>query len=118
MLKERCYLTMPVYQGLIPEAARTFWRATRAPELIESATSVGSLLTSCFNQLWCGALNFVHAGGQLSYFAMVHPDVGLELYWLDKLVDELEEQQLDALCVVAPIKDHPVSYTHLTLPTN
>lgn len=65
----------------------------------------GSLLASNFNQLWCGALNMVHQGRRVDYFAMLHDDIGPEDFWLDKLIEELEDRQLDVLGVAVPIKD-------------
>lgn len=65
----------------------------------------GSLLASNFNALWCGALNAVHEGEKIAYFAMLHDDLGLQDFWLDDLIAELERCNLDVLGVVSPIKD-------------
>jgi hypothetical protein len=37
---------------------------------------------------------------------MLHDDIGPEDFWLDALIAELEDRQLDVLGVVVPIKDH------------
>lgn len=66
----------------------------------------GSLLAANFNEIWCGALNHVHQGGQLDYFAMLHNDVAPEDGWLDILIDEMEAKGLDVLSAVIPIKDN------------
>lgn len=70
----------------------------------------GSLLACNFNQLWCSALNRKHRGEDIAYFAMLHDDVGPldvgpDKFWLDILIDELENRNLDVLSVAVPIKD-------------
>jgi hypothetical protein len=63
-----------------------------------------SLLAANFNGLWCTALNLVGTGKPVAYFAMLHDDVGPEEWWLDKLIAEMEEQELDVLGVAVPMK--------------
>ena len=53
--------------------------------------SQGSLLACNFNKLWCAALNIVHRGERLDYFAMLHDDIGAEDGWLDKLIEDMWE---------------------------
>lgn len=114
----RVFLGMPGYGRQTEAAGMAFWNATasrfvqraRGEQFDTNEYRKGSLLASNFNQLWCSALNIVHQGGRLDYFAMLHDDVGpLDCgptkYWLDMLIDELEERQLDVLSVVVPIKD-------------
>jgi predicted O-methyltransferase YrrM len=103
--ERRVFLGMPGYGKQTAAAGRGFWRACADMSGVWNAYQNGSLLASNFNQLWCAALNLVHQGGQLDYFAMLHDDIGPEDYWLDKLIDELEANQLDVLGVVVPIKD-------------
>lgn len=121
MTDRRIFLGMPGYGRQTEAAGRAFWNATRERfihrERSDSAEArgwneyrKGSLLASNFNQLWCSALNIVHHGGRLDYFAMLHDDVGPldcgpEKYWLDMLIDELEANDLDVLGVAVPIKD-------------
>lgn len=65
-----------------------------------------SLLAMNFNQLWAGALNAVHKGHDVKYFAMLHADCEpIQKWWLDLLIDELEARELDVLGCVVPIKD-------------
>lgn len=101
----RILLGMPGYGKQTAAAGRGFWRACADMTKVWNAYQNGSLLASNFNQLWCAALNIVHNGGRLDYFAMLHDDVEPEDFWLDKLIDELEAKQLDVLGVVVPIKD-------------
>lgn len=103
--KRRVYLGMPGYGKQTSAAGRGFWRACADMSQVVNHYQSGSLLASNFNQLWCGALNLVHSGERLDYFAMLHDDVGPEDFWLDKLIEELEEKQLDVLGVAVPIKD-------------
>lgn len=61
-----------------------------------------SLLAANFNGLWCSALNDPDG---VDYFAMIHSDVGPTDFWLDELIAELEDKDLDVLSVAIPIKD-------------
>lgn len=101
----RVFLGMPGYGKQTAAAGRGFWRACADMTQVWNAYQNGSLLASNFNQLWCAALNLVHTGHPLDYFAMLHDDIGPEDFWLDKLIDELEAKQLDVLGVAVPIKD-------------
>ena len=101
----RVFLGMPGYGKQTSAAGRAFWRACRDMDGVCMEYQNGSLLACNFNKLWCTALNMVHRGERLDYFAMLHDDIGAEDFWLDKLIDELEEKQLDVLGVVVPIKD-------------
>jgi hypothetical protein len=102
----RVMLGMPGYGEQTGAAGRGFWRATRLPESrVRYEQNYGSLLAQNFNSLWCSALNEVHHGGHVEYFAMQHADIEPEDWWLDKLIQELEDRDLDVLGVVAPIKD-------------
>lgn len=95
---------MPGYGKQTAGAGRGFWRSTKAQKAYYHYQQ-GSLLASNFNQLWCMALNLVHNGEQLDYFAMLHDDVAPTDGWVDSLIDELEAQKLDVLSVAVPIKD-------------
>lgn len=103
--ERRIFLGQPGYGKCTAAAARALWKAC-APEVhIQRQYAAGSLLACNFNKLWCEALNRVHNGERLDYFAMLHDDIGCEDFWLDSLIDELEAKQLDVLGVVVPIKD-------------
>jgi predicted O-methyltransferase YrrM len=102
----RIFLGMPGYGKQTAEAGEGYWCACEDDtHLTRDNTARGSLLAANFNSLWCKALNIVHSGGRLDYFAMLHDDIGPGKFWLDKLIDELEAKQLDVLSVVVPIKD-------------
>lgn len=101
----RIFLGMPGYGKQTAEAGRGFWRASRNMAEVSCEYRQGSLLASNFNQLWCRALNEVHEGGRVDYFAMQHDDIGPEDFWLDTLIDEMEANDLDVLGVAIPIKD-------------
>jgi SAM-dependent methyltransferase len=96
---------MPGYGKQTSAAGRALWRASRELENVCPEYACGSLLACNFNKLWCSALNMVHRGERLDYFAMLHDDIGCEDFWLDALINELEAKQLDVLGVVVPIKD-------------
>lgn len=101
----RVVLGMPGYGKQTAGAGRGFWRACRDSETVWNYYQNGSLLASNFNQLWCLALNLTHQGQQVDYFAMLHDDIAPEDWWLDTLINETEQQQLDVLAVAVPIKD-------------
>lgn len=60
-----------------------------------------SMLTMCFNELWCDALN----SEGCDVFCMLHDDVVPTPGWLDVMVDELLASGADILSAVIPIKD-------------
>lgn len=101
----KIFLGMPGYGKQTAAAGRAFWRASRNMDDVCLEYQAGSLLACNFNKLWCTALTMVHRGERVDYFAMLHDDIGCEDFWLDKLIEELEEKQLDVLGVVVPIKD-------------
>ena len=83
------FLGMPGYGRASIHAARGFFRARADMTRVVKYHPGGSLLAANFNDIWSAALNHVHEGGQLDYFAMLHDDVAPEDFWLDKLVEEL-----------------------------
>ena len=101
----KIFLGMPGYGNQSAAAGRAFWRASADMDSVYAQYQCGSLLAQNFNTLWCAALNVVHRGGQVDYFAMLHDDIGAEDFWLDALIEELEANELDVLGVAVPIKD-------------
>jgi hypothetical protein len=117
MSQRHIFLGMPGYGSQTAAASRAYWRCCqdvtdgrRCPsnehrDKVYQQTQISSLLAANMNTLWARARNMVHRGGRLDYFAMLHDDIGTEDWWLDKLIDELEANDLDILGVVSPIKD-------------
>jgi protein-L-isoaspartate O-methyltransferase len=104
--ERRLFICMPGYSNLTGGAARGFWRASQLPESqVIQTYNQGSLLANNFNGHWAHALTLCHKGHPITYFAMQHSDIGPEDYWVDHLIYEMEEHDLDILGVVAPIKD-------------
>lgn len=101
----KTFLGMPGYGKQTAAAGRGLWRACRDMSNVAVEYRQGSLLAANFNGLWCSALNACHRGSELNYFAMLHDDIGPEDFWLDKLIQELNDCELDVLGVVVPIKD-------------
>jgi hypothetical protein len=109
-MTKKAYLGMPGYGSSISAfAAQSFWCASNDESLqVDRKYADGSLLAHVFNELWCWALN----GRGVQYFAMQHADVEPQLGWLDVLIAELEEKELDVLSAVIPIKsDHGLTST-------
>lgn len=99
------FLGCPSYGSLTDRAAAGLYRPSRRPAHDVRISCLGSSLpTGNMNGLWCQALNTARKG-RLDYFSMIHTDIEPEEFWLDKLIDELEEKNIDVLGVVAPIKD-------------
>lgn len=103
--RRRIVLGMPGYGRQSAGAGRSFWHACSDMSRVWNYYQCGSLLASNFNQLWCLALNLSHNGHRVDYFAMLHDDVSCDDYWLDTMIGELEDNQLDVLGAVVPIKD-------------
>lgn len=103
--RKRAYLGMPGYAELTAGAARGFYRASQGKLDLALKYTESSLLALNMNILWTWALNGAHQGDNIDYFAMQHPDIEPEDFWLDKLVVEMEAKELDVLGVVSPIKD-------------
>jgi hypothetical protein len=101
----KIFLGMPGYGQQTAAAGRGLWRASRSMEEVCVVYRQGSLLAANFNGLWCDSLNMKHRGAGIKYFAMLHDDIGPDDFWLDTLIYELEERDLDMLGVVVPIKD-------------
>lgn len=99
------YLGMPSTGHMTLGASIGFHRSTKRKEHHVELWGLGSsLATGNFNNIWCWALNR-EKFGRVDYFAMIHSDIEPPEFWLDVLIDELEDKQLDVLGVVAPIKD-------------
>lgn len=105
MSDKKTFLGMPGYGRQSAKAGRALWRARRDMSNVAVEYQAGSLLACNFNKLWCTALNMVHRGERVDYFAMLHDDVGAQDFWLDTLIEEMEAKNLDVLGVVVPIKD-------------
>lgn len=105
MNDRKVFLGMPGYGKQTAQAGRAFWRACADMTQVSLSYQQGSLLAANFNKLWCSALNLVHCGERVDYFAMLHDDIGADDGWLDALIDELEASDLDVLGVAVPIKD-------------
>ena len=62
-------LGMPGYGKQTAASGRGFWKASRHSR-VDREYQEGSLLAANFNTLWCYALNKVHRGEPVDYFAM------------------------------------------------
>lgn len=101
----RVFLGMPGYGRQTEAAGRALWFSCEDLNKPIVNYQKGSLLAMNFNILWCKALNMRRQGIPIKYFAMLHDDLGPEDLWLDKLIAELEANDLDMLGVASPIKD-------------
>jgi len=100
------FLGMPGYGQPTAGASQGFWLCSGGGLRVRRCYQSGSLLAQNFNALWCAALTLKGRDGEpIEYFAMQHDDIEPEMHWLDKLVAEMEANNLDVLGVVSPIKD-------------
>lgn len=110
-----CLLGMPSYMNQTGGAAQGFYLCSSGRVTIDGQAvplkvtrkyGEGSALAQNFNILWCHALNMVHQGQLVDYFAMLHNDCEPQPGWVDELISELEASDLDVLGAAVAIKDH------------
>lgn len=73
-------------------------------DVVKTQFHSSSLLTACFNSLWCEALNNRKAM-DITHFCMNHDDVIPEDGWLGKLYYEMKKANADIISCVVAIKD-------------
>lgn len=76
----------------------------RGVDVAKTQFHSSSLLTACFNSLWCEALNSREELA-LTHFCMNHDDVIPEDGWLSKLYYEMKKADADIISCVIAIKD-------------
>jgi hypothetical protein len=109
---EVIYLCMPCYGPPQPEAARAFWKDAIDPDgphahyRVERNDLGNSLLGETFNIHWANALNMQLDGHNVTRFAMLHNDIGPEKFWLDKLLDDLDDTGSDVVAACVSMKDN------------
>ncbi len=78
--------------------------AQRGVNVAKTQFHSSSLLTACFNSLWCEALNS-RRSLDLTHFCMNHDDVIPEDGWIGKLYYEMKKANADIISCVIAIKD-------------
>lgn len=96
-------LAMPHNGNVAFGAAEGVFRPSRQHDII-LANHQTSLLALGFNTLLCQAMN-AYEKGEITHLAFLHADVAPESWWIDKLMDVIEEKEADFVSVVTPIKD-------------
>lgn len=103
-METRTALSIPTYDGRVHiETMLGVLNATRHAQKIMVQAIASSLLTKCFNQLWCQALNARKTHG-ITHFAMLHADISPEPKWLDKMHALMKDTKADMLSVVIALK--------------
>jgi GT2 family glycosyltransferase len=93
------------YNGTVNwNSAQSAWRCSAKHE-VQVVSIPSSLLALAFNSLLCEALNRNESGDGVEYMAMLHMDLSADGFWIDTLVDLLEERQADFISVINAIKD-------------
>lgn len=98
------FLGLPTYNGEFRKEASKSAQVGSNRFQVLTDIEQWSALPYCFNQIWCKVLN-LREKYNIQYFAMLHSDIEVEDYWVDKLVKILETQNLDLVGVVSAIKD-------------
>lgn len=110
----RVFLAMPNYGNIVNEGTvdAVHFASRRNAVAIKFSGSV-SALTHNFNRMWAMALNKRKEG--ITHFCMLHADIGIEQFWLDKMLDLMEKHDADVLSAIVPIKDPTSGITSTAL---
>ncbi len=101
MSQHRVVIGLP-HTGLVhPEPMIAIDRASKRHETTGVPQRL-SILCHNFNKLWCDALN-ARERDEITHFAMIHSDINTEEFWLDTLIDEMEDHGADVMSAVIPI---------------
>jgi len=108
--QETVFLALPSYGGQIHcTAALSLLRATRRPVQIMNNDS--SALAHGFNILWASA-----AISDKTYWAMLHSDIGPPPFWVDTLINVMQETGADVVSALSPIKSNERAYSTALIP--
>lgn len=105
-VQERIVLGVPTGNGCIRgEVTRAVMNAELSPRDVRVCFHGTSLLTLTFNELLCRALNQWRSSEGADWFVMLHDDIApAPRFWIDQLVNLLDEHGADVASVVSPIK--------------
>ncbi len=103
--KFRPFVAMPLYSpfGLHYLTAKAFYIPATSCPTKRLGTAVGSFLPNTFNQLLHSA---IEDPDDLTHFCMIHGDIVPQDWWIDSLIQEMEETGCQVLSAVSPIKTH------------
>jgi hypothetical protein len=106
--KGRVFIGVPSYDDRINSAilnALFFASRTEPKSDLVAIVESGSWLTRNFNSLYAAALN-MREEKNLTHFCLLHDDIAInEPWWLDKMLDLMEEKGADILSAIVPIKN-------------
>jgi hypothetical protein len=99
-MKEKAFLALPAYANQISGPTATCLPQCARNRPLQMTYTSSSVLPHAFNGLWVEAVQ-----GTAQYFVMLHADVApLPNFWVDELIDLLEEHDADVMSVCLPIK--------------
>lgn len=106
-MTERIFVAIPSYGNVIhSDILPAFMDASKKDRVAHLSMLNLSSLTMCYNLLFAKALNANKAHG-LTHFLLWHSDiVPLEIGWLDRLTELMNEYKADIMGVFSPLKDH------------
>lgn len=104
-MKNKVLVAIPTFNYKIMGASlAAVLHAKRNPEThVDFSVTGFSGLTANFNNQFVDALNGLKTG--LTHFAMIHDDIDPEAFWLDKLLEIMENWNADIVSAISPIKD-------------
>lgn len=118
MESPRIFLACPSFDGTRSDGSANGIRFATRRYGVNSAYNISSLMDQSFNLLWCLALE-ERDKGTATHWAMIHSDIEPETFWLDALMDVLQQRGADLVSAVVPIKDgHGLTSTAVGHPTD
>ncbi|HSV94498.1 MAG TPA: glycosyltransferase [Spirochaetia bacterium] len=94
-------LTMPTYDKKCKVRSAMALFCSNAKDFhIERSSFNSSVIPIGFNTLWDFGIK-----GKYDYFAMIHSDIEPEEGWLEKMLNEMNENNLDVISAVIAIKN-------------
>jgi hypothetical protein len=99
--QQRVFLGLPHSGTIFTDSISSLVSASRGRFDVRIGAAASSLLCYNFNRLWSDALNYAP---RPHYFAMHHSDIWAPDGWLDVLIEILEEERVDLVAAVVPIK--------------
>ncbi len=95
------FVACPTYDGTIHgTTAMSMMSAAKKHAPVRFRVGSASLLCHNFNSLWCTAMN----DPLITHFAMIHADIAAQFYWLDTMIDIMDERELTVLSALVPMK--------------
>jgi hypothetical protein len=97
----RVFLGLPHSGTVFTDSISSLVSASLGQHEVQIGAAAASLLCYNYNRLWSDALNFAP---RPDFFAMHHSDIWAPEGWLDVMIETLEQEKVDMVAAVVPIK--------------